>query len=124
MCPAPHGAGGLKCPAPCRAYPAVQSRPAWGGWIEIGVYGINGGLVESRPAWGGWIEIAPTAYIECEFHESRPAWGGWIEISLSAMFCTTAASRPAWGGWIEIIGWPGYKDKNGGPAPHGAGGLK
>ena len=39
-------------------FQAIQSRPAWGAWIEIkAVCGIFSHTA-SRPAWGAWIEIS------------------------------------------------------------------
>ena len=36
----------------------IESRPVWGAWIEIWLFGLRSPLrVRSRPVWGAWIEI-------------------------------------------------------------------
>ena len=57
---------------------------------------------QSRPAWGGWIEIRKSSSLIRLGIRSRPAWGGWIEIILLMDENDPIVSRPAWGGWIEI----------------------
>ena len=59
---------------------AVESRPARGGWIEIGsCLSSRGSPAESRPARGGWIEMSRLWQL-LKYFMSRPARGGWIEI--------------------------------------------
>ena len=56
--PAPQGAGGLKFAATFKCAYENESRPARGGWIEIGVPQWTRLHSRSRPARGGWIEIS------------------------------------------------------------------
>ena len=42
---------------------ASQSRPAWGGWIEMLIVKVDAIADESRPAWGGWIEMLTLSII-------------------------------------------------------------
>ena len=57
VCPAPHGAGGLKSEITTVEVDGALSRPARGGWIEITEIQIIIFVHWSRPARGGWIEI-------------------------------------------------------------------
>ena len=35
----------------------LQSLPAWGAWVEIGIAAKFGTTYQSLPAWGAWVEI-------------------------------------------------------------------
>ena len=81
--------------------PPIRSRPARGGWIEIGLDRDIPPYPVSRPARGGWIEML-CIRVHAVLHGSRPARGGWIEIRYCRTLCFCRR----------------------GPAPQGAGGLK
>ena len=53
---APHGARGLKRLILEGDSAWIESRPAWGAWIETENDRYTVGLDASRPAWGAWIE--------------------------------------------------------------------
>ena len=80
MSRAPHGARGLKQ----RVDDALQF------------------LLESRPAWGAWIETRYSLLYICA-SSSRPAWGAWIETRNGSVQQNQSMSRPAWGAWIETL---------------------
>ena len=66
-CRAPHGARGLKSLAVDPENGLVESRPAWGAWIEMIKIGAGEGQRLSRPAWGAWIEMTMPA----DWHEIK-----------------------------------------------------
>ena len=131
--PAPHGAGGLKYDSGRLKKYNATSRPARGGWIEIGWRYAIRSPGKSRPARGGWIEINPICpdglvpsrpaphgagglkYLALLLltlsWPSRPARGGWIEIGPAGWDGCGHGSRPARGGWIEIGEAKGQKHR-------------
>ena len=84
MCPAPCGAGGLK-------------------YHCITIYLAS---MESRPVWGGWIEML-TPLLEATPHlRPAPCGAGGLKCHVKDICVLDIVSRPVWGGWIEMSsGW-------------------
>ena len=103
----------------------VESRPVWGAWIEIWLFGLRSPLrVRSRPVWGAWIEIplqvllynplycrAPYGARGLKFivilyqrrERGRAPYGArGLKYRHRTPSRLIQTSRPVWGAWIEI----------------------
>jgi len=79
--------------------------------------------LQSRPAWGAWIEITKCYRKNCSMFCRAPHGARGLKFSRKVKTLLSYASRPAWGAWIEMS----YTKKKillTGRAPHGARGLK
>ena len=100
------------------------SRPARGGWIEIGYQAWYSSAWQSpAPHGAGGLKFCGF-WSGIRSRSPAPHGAGGLKSFISFAIGILPWSRPARGGWIEIIYRLSIDTPAHRPAPHGAGGLK
>ena len=79
----------------------IESRPAWGAWIETASYCRRSLRRLSRPAWGAWIETPRRAHGGRYPCSRAPHGARGLKLLHRLHHRHRLQSRPARGAWIE-----------------------